>query len=512
MYHSFFGMKQRPFGATLQLRNFFAATDQEEALATLRYAITQGRGIGLLTGPSGTGKSLVCHRLTASLESGFTTAMITNTNITTIKALYQGILYDLSLPYHGLDEQELRLTLTDFLLGKYAAGGRTVLIIDEAQNLAAPLLEELRMLGNLEGESEKLLQIVLAGHSRLMEVLRSPQMGTLYQRIGARATLAALGDEETVHYIQHQLQSAGVLPDEILTYDAMTAVYEASGGIPRVVNQLCERALLLAYVAESHRVDAEFVEQASADLELTAGEPAEHDAEHSLSRDESTERTAAVEQLAPRRDDRISICDDEPGTCLPFATVPVREDCLEIVVDDSAIESVTFETTSEIPTVESPVIDPMDEIFASEEIVVDPYAMMDAARSAMGRSPLPAQRAIIRAPEPPAALPVVLPEATRPPCVSVIADAPSAIMFGECQIVDSPSPVKFVESSDNPAVHEVGAGIAAPTSESNEPPILVIESRSQRVAGNLGRVDIPEQVSGTVPRAYRRLFTHARKP
>src|SRR6266705_24082 len=115
MYHTYFGMKQRPFGASPHLDSYYPAAGQQEALATLRYCITQGRGVALLTGPAGTGKTLVCHRLTSSLETDFTTAMITNTNIQSIKALLQAILYDLSLPYHGLDEQELRLTLTDFL-------------------------------------------------------------------------------------------------------------------------------------------------------------------------------------------------------------------------------------------------------------------------------------------------------------------------------------------------------------------------------------------------------------
>src|SRR5262245_11360927 len=204
MYHRYFGMKHRQFTATPQTGACYPAATQEEALATLQYAITQGRGIALLTGAPGTGKTLICHRLTTNLEPAFTTAMITNTHMPSVKGLLQAILYDLSLPFHGLDEQELRLTLTDFLLGKYAGGGRTVLVIDEAQYLTVPLLEELRMLSNLEGESDKLFQIVLAGHPRLLQVLRSPELETFSQRIGARAILAPLTDEETVTYIQHQ--------------------------------------------------------------------------------------------------------------------------------------------------------------------------------------------------------------------------------------------------------------------------------------------------------------------
>ena len=516
MYHSFFGMKQRPFGATPQLRNFFAASGQEEALATLRYAVTQGRGIGLLTGPSGTGKTLVCQRLTTSLEAAYRTAMITNTNMATIKALYQAILYDLSLPYHGLDEQELRLTLTDFLLGKYAGGGRTVLIIDEAQNLSMPLLEELRMLSNIDGEADKLFQIVLVGHSRILGLLRSASLETLNQRVGARAILRALGDEETVNYIQHQLQCAGVLPDEVFTYDALTAVYEASGGIPRLINQICEHALLLAYVAESHRVDAELVEKASTALELTVDRPEDQDAQDTPTNTTSATLAAALQDHATHGADHALDCDAEPEIFLAYAPDERANECLEIIDEESAPACNTPLEAIGTGRSTAPVGDPLDEVFAQEEIIVDPYAMMDAARTASSQSLGPIQQFVpvrpIEAPCKSPAAPAVLPQADNSPFISVVADGSSAALFGECQIVESPSPINFVEPSDNPAVHEVGAGIAEQPADSNEPPILVIESRSQRVAGNLARVDMPEQAGPATPRAYRRLFTHARKP
>jgi type II secretory pathway predicted ATPase ExeA len=516
MYHNFFGMKQRPFGDTLQLRNLFAASGQEEALATLRYSITQGRGIGLLTGPSGIGKTLVCHRLTSSLESAFTTAMITNTNMATIKALYQAILYDLSLPYHGLDEQELRLTLTDFLLRRYAGGGRTVLIIDEAQNLSVPLLEELRMLCNLEGETDKVFQMVLVGHSRLLGVLRSPEIETLNQRIGARATLCPLGDEETVQYIQHQLQCAGVLPDEIFTYDAMTAVYEASGGIPRVINQLCEHALLLTYVSESHRVDSHAVEKASTELGLTVDQAVDEATQDSSPIAEPVSLGAALQHDFSDAIDDPAVCDRETRIPLSYAAGEDASDCLEIVPEEPApVCRAPFDAVSVDLANAATTVDPLDEVFAQEEIIVDPYAMMDAARSGSTGSvpPKPYTPPVTKI-EKPRDLPTVPELLTLPtelPCVARIEDAPSTLMFRDSLPVESPTPISFVEPSDNPAVHEVGAGVAEPAADSNEPPILVIESRSQRIAGNLGRVDVPGSSTAGPTRAYRRLFTHARK-
>jgi hypothetical protein len=341
-------------------------------------------------------------------------------------------------------------------------------------------------------------------------------MKTLHQRIGARATLGPMGDEETVNYIQHQLQCAGVLADAIFTDDALMTIYEASGGIPRVVNQLCERALLLAYVAESHRIDAGFVEQATAELDLTVGSSGGRETEADLAQAASQELGAALPQHESPQSGLDPDCDAEPGVCLSYEPVPTPHDRLEVVSEElTALESVTFEVSNEVRSLDAVAMDPMDEIFASEEIVVDPYAMMDAARSAAGRSQQSVARSPVCLPPSPApeaaAMPAVLP-LEKPPCVSGVSDAPSAVMFGDCEIVESPSTIKFVESSDNPAVHEVGAGIAASIGEPNEPPILVIESRSQRIAGNLGRVDVPEQVGGAVPRAYRRLFTHARKP
>jgi type II secretory pathway predicted ATPase ExeA len=517
MYQSFFGFKLRPFDVKPHVRNFFPASGQAQALATLRYAVTQGRGIGLLTGPAGTGKTLVCQRLTTSLETAYRTATLTNTNMTTIKALYQAILYDLSLPYHGLDEQELRLTVTDFLLGKYAGGGRTVLIIDEAQNLSMPLLEELRVLSNIDGDADKLFQIVLVGHSRLLGMLRSPELETLNQRVGARATLRALDDEETAQYVQHQLQYAGVLPDAVFTSDALTAIYEASGGIPRVINQLCENAMLLAYGSEMHRVDAELVEMASTALELPVDRPEDHDAQFSGASAMSATLAEAMRDHTIGEEDNAVVCDEESGICLAYAPDEGADTCLEIIDDESAPAcDKSFEIAMCGDVTIAPTGNPLDEVFAQEEIIVDPYAMMDAARSAARQTPRPIQLvAPIHAIEPTLELPpapAIFPIEEIPQCISVVGEEPIAMLLGEYPIVESPAPVDYVEPSDNPAVHEVGAGVAEPQDESNEPPILVIESRSQRVAGNLARVDKPETTGPELPRAYRRLFTHARKP
>ena len=519
MYQSYFGMKVRPFGTTPQLGTCYPASTQQEALATLNYAITQGIGFGLLTGEPGTGKTLVCHQLSTNLQQRFTTAMITNTNLSTVKALLQAILYDLSLPFHGLDEQELRLTLTDFILGKYAGGGRTVLVIDEAQNLSVSLLEELRMLNNLESQCDKLFQVILAGHPRILRMLRSSGLETLSQRIGARAVLEPLSDEETFQYIQHQLQCAGATPGRVFTDSAMESVYEGSAGVPRLINQLCERAMLLAYVSDAERVDAKIVERALTELEIQPGlvlrpnvrpeAPASSSkplevAALSLTQDDCDEAELVMEP------ETVSTATDSFVACTQCQG---QMESLEIVVDDiGSCPSPTIEEALGTEC-ENEECSSLGEAYEEEEVVLDPYAMMDAARSNPGHSATsltsnrPTSSQLSKSP--------TIAKTNRSP---VIEESPATAKQGDVGIrsdtlvVDSTtSEVAFVEASDNPAVHEVGAGIHEPIPEGAVSPILVIENRSERLAGNMARLDVPQKTREKEALGYRRLFSHARK-
>jgi type II secretory pathway predicted ATPase ExeA len=514
MYESYFGMKQRPFGATPHVAAYYPATGHEEALATLRYSITQGRGIGVLTGAPGTGKTIVCQRLAAGMGPGFTTAMITNTNMPSTKALLQAILYELSLPYRGIDEQELRLNLCDFLLGKYSGGGRTVMVIDEAQNLAPPVLEELRMLGNLEGEADKLLQIVLAGQPRLISMLRQPEMEALRQRIGARATVTALSDEDTIGYIRHQLQCVGTRPEKIFTLHAMSAVYEATGGVPRLINQLCEHALLLAYVGENAQVDEQIVEQASSDLNRRA------DAECTAADEMAVTRTESTLSLPIEQDGLLSGSAEEE-----LVLADPCQDSPEIITNDSGdvlpkkgqpIESWMPITTTCLA----------EEMFEHEEVIVDQYAIMDATRARAAapgtrtpRQDMPAAVGGARSTTQPATPPRAIQPAARKAAAQL---PPDSILFSEsltlplCVERAAPPPVAatFVGPADQPAVYEVGAGAAKRAIEQPTPAqgdILVIEERTQRIAGNRARIDGPQAATGRATGTYRRLYSFAQR-
>jgi hypothetical protein len=172
------------------------------------------------------------------------------------------MLYDLSLPYEGRSEQELRLALTDYLLSNCAAGRRTVLLIDEAQHLSVDLLEELRLFGNLEARSSKAIQVILVALPCLAQTLGLPELVALQQRLAVRVRLEALGVHEAADYLVHQLRSAGGRPEKIISDEALGLLARATKGIPRLLNQAAHQALSLALAGEAAEVDAEVAMEA----------------------------------------------------------------------------------------------------------------------------------------------------------------------------------------------------------------------------------------------------------
>jgi type II secretory pathway predicted ATPase ExeA len=268
MYETRFGFRRRPFPATPDRRAYYPATSHERALALLQRALDEGDALALLTGAPGTGKTLLCHCLLERLGDGILTAFLTNSHCGSRAALLQAILYDLSLPYEGAGEQELRLRLTDFLLTNYRAGRRTVLLVDEAQHLGPDLLEELRLLGNLEGQGGRALQVVLGGQPRLLETLRLPELTAFNQRVLARAWLEPLGVEEGIDYLLHHLRAAGARPERVITEDGLELLARQTGGVPRLLNQAAHQALKLADSADAGQVDAEAALEALALLGL----------------------------------------------------------------------------------------------------------------------------------------------------------------------------------------------------------------------------------------------------
>ncbi|HYV37252.1 MAG TPA: AAA family ATPase [Gemmataceae bacterium] len=257
MYETRFGLRQRPFPVTPDSACYYPATGHERALARLRQALDDQQGLALLTGETGLGKTLVAQRLQECFGTETVAAFLTNSHFECRAALLQAILYDLSLPFDGGTEQELRLRLTEFLLQNTKAGRRFVLIVDEAQHLTADLLEELRLLGNLEAGATKALQVVLIGQTSLLETLRKPELASLLQRLEVRANLEPLGVEEAADYVLHHLRLAGARPEAIVSDEALEVLARHTRGVPRLLNQAARQALMLANDAEASFVDVE---------------------------------------------------------------------------------------------------------------------------------------------------------------------------------------------------------------------------------------------------------------
>jgi type II secretory pathway predicted ATPase ExeA len=257
MYQAHFGLRQRPFPSTPDPARYYPATSHERALARLQSGLEDGEGLLLLSGAAGTGKTLLCHCLHERLGAEAATVFLTNSHFADRAALLQAILYDLALPYQGLGEQELRLALTDHLLQSYGEGRRTVLVLDEAQHLGVDLLEELRLLGNLEARAGKALQVVLVGQSALLETLGRPDLAPLRQRLVVRTRLEALPVPEAADYLMHHLRIAGGRPERLLADEATEVLARCTGGVPRLLNQAGHLALGLAAEAGAAEVDVE---------------------------------------------------------------------------------------------------------------------------------------------------------------------------------------------------------------------------------------------------------------
>jgi general secretion pathway protein A len=268
MYEAFFGLGERPFHLTPNPRFLFLNPAHREALATLRYGLTSSLGITLLLGGAGTGKTtLLRAALQAEHRPEHRHAVLINPTLT--PADFYEILADtFGLPGAAGSKGRFLLAFERDLLERHRAGGLTALVIDEAQSLTHDLFEEIRLLANLETDTAKLLNVVLVGQPELSDRLNAPSLRQFKQRVMLRCTLAPLDLDSTASYIASRLQVAGAAADEIFTREAVRAVYEASGGIPRTIGVVCENALLAGYSAHRKPVDRPLVLDACRDLDL----------------------------------------------------------------------------------------------------------------------------------------------------------------------------------------------------------------------------------------------------
>jgi general secretion pathway protein A len=273
MYKSFFGLRDNPFNVNPDPR-FLVFTEQiEETLTSLMYGIQTRKGFVTLTGEVGTGKTTIINRLMDWLHLRRAhTAFLFNSRMNT-NQLFDFILAEFEIPSPSPSKSQQLMRLNQWLLDRYRAGETVVLIIDEAQNLTFPVLEEVRLLTNLETSTEKLIQIVLSGQQELEEKLKLPQLRQLRQRIMLRCKTQPLNNEQTHSYVLERLKTAGAGPEPIFSPQALNTVYLYSLGIPRVINLLCEHSLVNAFVEQQRPIQPGIVEEVAREFELDQVEP-----------------------------------------------------------------------------------------------------------------------------------------------------------------------------------------------------------------------------------------------
>ncbi len=266
MYLEFFGISDKPFQITPDTRFLYLTPRHRDGLAHLLYGADEAGGFILLTGEVGTGKTMLCRSVLEQMPEHVNVALILNPRQSS-KELIASICDELNIPYRrsttSLKYLVDRLNL--YLLKQHAQGKRTVLVIDEAQNLRAEVLEQIRLLTNLEVATQKLLQIILIGQPELQAILARPELRQLTQRITARFHLTPLSKEETAAYIRHRLQIVG-FKGELFSKGAVQMVHQLSDGVPRLVNNICERSMMGAYGENVHRIDKNLVRKAAGEV------------------------------------------------------------------------------------------------------------------------------------------------------------------------------------------------------------------------------------------------------
>jgi len=265
MYTQFYGLRKKPFSLSPDPRFLFLADAHREALAHLLYGIEQGEGFIAITGEVGTGKTTLCRTLLRRLEPGTEVAFLFNPQLSGVELL-QAICVELGLETMERSRRQQSEQLNRFLLRKRAEGHRVLLIVDEAQTLEADGLEQVRLLSNLETDTEKLLQIILIGQPELDSTLESPGLRQLRQRIGVRWKLSPLAPAETRAYVRHRLRIAAGADRELFSEPALREVHRRSGGIPRLINLLCDRALLAGYADAAPTIGLGLVVQVEGEL------------------------------------------------------------------------------------------------------------------------------------------------------------------------------------------------------------------------------------------------------
>jgi general secretion pathway protein A len=268
MYNAFFGFTQNPFNMSPDPSFLFRSAQHEEALANLKYGVMTRKGFIALSGEVGTGKTTMLECLRDFLRAQqIAYASLFNSRLT-VEQFFEMLAYDFDLECNQRSKTEVLLALNSMLIDRAAAGRTTVLIVDEAHNLEWDVLEEVRLLGNLENRRGKLLQIILSGQPELDRKLDATEYRQLKQRIALRCSLRSFDREETAAYMESRLERAGVLHQTIFSPEIIDGIYLRSQGIPRIINAICDNLLLTAFALESKTATMDMLDEVTADMRL----------------------------------------------------------------------------------------------------------------------------------------------------------------------------------------------------------------------------------------------------
>jgi type II secretory pathway predicted ATPase ExeA len=264
MYEEHFGLREKPFSLIPDPEYLYLSPGHKAGLAMLEYGLLEQSGITVITGDVGAGKTTLIRNLFRNIDySQLTVGSITNTH-RTFGELMHWVASAYNIPHEGKDRVTLYRDLQDFFIKEYSQGRRVVLVVDEAQNIDAETLEELRLLSNINADKDQLIQIILVGQPELFAMLRKPELAQIAQRVSAEYHIRPLDSNETIQYVRHRVKIAGAT-HQIFDIFAILAIYYFSGGVPRLINTLCDYALVHAYAQDKDVVDVNTA------LEVVAG-------------------------------------------------------------------------------------------------------------------------------------------------------------------------------------------------------------------------------------------------